>query len=193
MKLPVIDTAWVQRIDPSENCDDGLCPNGPLQSRGMIWSIYITTNDEDINITPYSPSSTVANTTAAFIMPTVDKSNLKGSNVTVTVTFNGEYSTDDKMQQLLVDRPFSLAYGGAGASYGGSGGRGYADNPTGPIYGKDTIDNLWGGSGGCQRGPHPMEINIGPGIRSYGRGGHGGGAIEIVASNDITIGKCSVV
>merc|ERR1711871_1299629 len=69
------------------------------------------------------------------------------------------------------------------------GGSGYGDNSVGKIYGDDTITNLWGGSGGCMRGPHPMEINIGPSSRSFGRGGHGGGAIEIVAANDITVGE----
>merc|ERR1711871_96100 len=69
------------------------------------------------------------------------------------------------------------------------GGSGYGDNSVGKIYGDDTITNLWGGSGGCMRGPHPMEINIGPSSRSFGRGGHGGGAIEIVAANDLIVGE----
>jgi hypothetical protein len=186
MALPSVQTAWVTRNDPTENCDDGLCPNGPLQSRGFIWSIYVTTIVD--NKTPVFPNSWKADTDFPWLLPTADFSLLEGVNASVSVVFNGETSTDDKMQKLTVDRPFSLAYGGAGASYGGLGGRGYADNPTGPLYGDRTVPDLLGGSGGCMRGPHPMEINIGPISTAYGRGGHGGGAIEIVAANDIHIG-----
>jgi len=186
LDMPQVRTAWVKRIDPSENCDDGLCSNGPLQSRGYIWSIYVTSTVD--NNTPLFPNSEYADVEFEWQMPTANTDLLVGTNATVTVEFNGHASTDDKMRELLVDRPFSLAYGGAGASYGGSGGRGYSDNPTGPQYGDQEITDLLGGSGGCMRGPHPMELNIGPISRAYGRGGHGGGAIEFVAANDIIVG-----
>ena len=84
--------------------------------------------------------------------------------------------------------PFSLAYGGAGASYGGLGGAGYSENPVGYIYNDDRITDLIGGSGGCMRGKSPFEINSAKGPTT-GVGGNGGGAIEVVASNDIVIGK----
>jgi hypothetical protein len=33
MNMPPVSTAYVVRNDPTNNCDDGLCPNGPFLSR----------------------------------------------------------------------------------------------------------------------------------------------------------------
>jgi hypothetical protein len=91
------------------------------------------------------------------------------------------------MKELSITTPFSLAYGGAGASYGGLGGAGYSENPTGPMYNDDELTDLLGGSGGCMRGVNTFGINS---LKrgTTGIGGHGGGAIEIIAANDIVVG-----
>lgn len=48
------------RNDPTNNCDDGLCPNGPYPSRGMMWMCYITTNADYGDVTPFFPTSSGA-------------------------------------------------------------------------------------------------------------------------------------
>ena len=92
------------------------------------------------------------------------------------------------MQFLNLSAPFSLAFGGGGGSYGGQGGLGYSENPVGRTYNDPRITDLIGGSGGCMRSQDVFGINavLGP---TTGRGGHGGGAIEVIAANDIEIGS----
>jgi hypothetical protein len=61
-----------------------------------------------------------------------------------------------------------LAFGGAGAAYGGRGGNGYASNAAASTYKKWVL--------------FLINSALGP---TYGLGGHGGGAIELVAANDL--------
>jgi hypothetical protein len=82
---------------------------------------------------------------------------------------------------------FSMAFGGAGGSYGGRGGIGHGKNAPGFIYNDDEQTDLLGGSGGAAGGERAFEIRPHP--DPMGKGGAGGGAIELVAVNDITIGN----
>lgn len=83
--------------------------------------------------------------------------------------------------------PFSLSYGGGGASYGGKGGLGFGKLPQMDTYGEKYINNLHGGSGGSLGFTEPFDTAM-LGIPEKARGGSGGGAIEIVAQNDIVFG-----
>jgi hypothetical protein len=186
--LPIVRSAFVSRIDPTENCDDGLCPNGPLQSRGLIWSIYVTTDKDVDNITPTSPTSNLTSVEGDISRFTYDSSLLTGENASITLTWGLSNSPYQLLSNLNVSIPFSLAFGGAGGSYGGFGGNGYSQNPVGPKYNNEKLELLLGGSGGCMRSMHPFDINAYKGPVS-GRGGHGGGALEVVAANDIVIGN----
>lgn len=72
--------------------------------------------------------------------------------------------------------------GGAGASYGGSGGYGRwpggGSRAPGPIYGDSALTDLYGGSGG----------GGGDGINTWGGGGGGGGgSLELVAMDILTM------
>jgi len=194
LTLPMVSTAYVLRNDPTQNCDDGLCIDGPHPARGMTWSVYITTNMSYDDITPTSPTSPIALTSSVdyFVVPLI--SELSAIDANVTVVYGGSTSPDQIMSFLTTNQSFSLAFGGAGASYGGYGGKGYGRNPVAKPYNNEHIQDLLGGSGGCMKGANPFVINALNG-RTFGRGGHGGGAIELVASNDIfigTFGKISV-
>lgn len=113
---------------------------------------------------------------------------------------------------------FSLAFGGAGAGHGGQGGGpssmgfydgagdvarrddivdkqanaqpfGTAGGSSGSSYGDAGIRELLGGSGGAIGYSHPFVAStLAVGGAMPGRGGAGGGAIEIVAINDIRLG-----
>jgi hypothetical protein len=187
LDVPMITTAWVTGLDHTRNCEDGLCPDGPLQSRGMIWSVYVTTDEPDDNITPTSPTAPETKLEGDLTGFISVESNLLAQGAKIEVTYSGHMSTDDMMRELDVSIPFTLAFGGGGGSHGGSGGKGYGENPPGQVYGDRTIPDLVGGSGGSTRAINPLEMYQLL-RRSPGRGGHGGGAVEFIASNDIIIG-----
>jgi hypothetical protein len=190
LQLPNIQTAYVERNDMTENCDDGLCENGPQQGRGFLWTIYVTTNDTHDNITPTSPTSILTKQQGEIYRFLVkDTTDLQGENTTIRLSWGLEESPNQMLSLLNLSIPFSLAWGGAGGSYGGQGGKGYSSNPVGSNYGDEKISDLLGGSGGCMQSKHPFEINaLRDEIISPGIGGAGGGAFEIIAANDIVIG-----
>ena len=185
--LSTVSTAFVTRIDPTQNCDDGLCNNGPLPARGMVWTCFVTTDLNNDNITPLSPTSPLTRVEGDYFRMVAHGESMTGSGATVNVTYGTSISPNQMMSALTITSPFSLAYGGAGASYGGLGGKGYSETPTGPIYNDDKITDLLGGSGGAMRGINVFDVNLVKG-QPTGLGGHGGGAIEIIAANDVVIG-----
>ncbi len=192
LALPIVSSAYVERIDPFEPlCDDGLCFNGPHQSRGLVWTVYVTTNGSYDNTSPTSPTSPLSMTTANFSRFSAN-SFLTGINASVSISYEPTTSPNELVTKLNLNDPFSLAFGGAGASYGGKGGRGYSEIPTAATYNDDGMTELLGGSGGCMKGTSPFEINsvLGP---VSGQGGPGGGAMEIIAANDIYIGSFGVI
>jgi hypothetical protein len=186
-ELPSVSTAYATRIDPTGNCDDGFCPNGPFPSRAMLWTVYITSDAQYGDITPPSPTSPLRLQEAFYHRVTAHYERLTGLNASARVFLSTNQSLESPLNLLTIQHPFSLAFGGAGASYGGKGGKGYGINPVGPTYNDQKMSDLLGGSGGCMRSQHPFEINsfLGP---TLGSGGHGGGAIELVAANDLHIG-----
>lgn len=187
LELPIVSTAFVERIDPTENCNDGFCEDGPLPCKGLIWTIYVTTNATYDNISPTSPTSKLINETNPEYTFTYTSS-LTGINASIHIDLGYSKSPNKMISLLNVTKPFSLAFGGAGGSYGGLGGNGYGENPVGAIYNNREISDLLGGSGGAMRSSQIFEINAVLG-NNIGKGGHGGGAIELIASNDIIIGN----
>lgn len=95
------------------------------------------------------------------------------------------------MKDFIAPKPFSFSYGGAGAGYGGIGGDGFGANQAGQAYGDEEISTLYGGSGGAFDFSHPFEANMFS--SPWGLGGSGGGALELVALNDIVLGPDSVL
>ena len=188
LRIPVVSTAFVRRTDPTQNCDDGLCLNGPYPARGLLWSVYISTNATYNDITPTSPTSPIAQVSPINYVVDVLNSDLTGADTSIMIYHSGTSESPDSPLNLLNISSFSLAFGGAGGSYGGLGGSGYSENPVGSVYNTQELTDLLGGSGGCMSQSDIFQINaaLGPG---GGRGGNGGGAIEIISSNDLTIGS----
>lgn len=188
LAMPSVSSAFVERIDPTGLCDDGLCQDGPMLSRGLLWTVFVTANEEFGNASPYSPTSPQAQANVSAASISVDYASLTGVNAVAEVALGLSSAPDDRKSLLSLTSPFSLAFGGAGGSFGGRGGSGYGVNDVGSVYGSDSLRDLLGGSGGCMRGIFPFETNAYGGI-SVGKGGAGGGAVELIAINDITIGS----
>eukprot|EP00981_Chlorochromonas_danica_P011120 scaffold3756_cov180-Ochromonas_danica.AAC.12 len=188
LALPVVTSAFVDRSDPTNNCDDGLCQNGPYPARGLLWVVYVTTDLTADDVTPTSPTSPLALETAPYYHFTADGSALTGQGANVEVLLGTSESPYIPQDLLNISFPFSLAFGGAGGSYGGSGGSGYGANAVGPTYSDRYVSDLVGGSGGCMAQTDPFLINAVLG-RVSGIGGDGGGAIEIISASDLTIGS----
>ena len=193
LSLPGVVTARVLRTDSVGNCIDGFCADGPGPGGGLTWTVYvgIQTDALDALTSPTSPLSPVpTNDTIAIF--TVDSADLTGVGAAVSLSYALLSSPDGLASELATNSSFHLAYGGAGGSYGGLGGDGYGGLPTGPIYNTPGMTDLLGGSGGCLGGTDVFVINSVQGI-PMGRGGSGGGAVEITATNDVTIGVMGVI
>ena len=176
-------------------CSDGLCNDGPFHSGGFTWTVTLTTQTG--NVAPWSPTHEIAYLEGTHRpLTTGYDGTLLGIGATVTIIQGHGESQYDRMAALKATIPFSLAYGGGGAGHGGEGGDGYADNfgsgTTGLQYNDDGLSkDLTGGSGG-QMGyilPFAQHAFSDP----TGRGGNGGGAIELVAVNDIRIGILGIL
>jgi len=188
-EISSLSTVDVIRTDPIENCNDGFCDNGPTPTGGYIWTLTMTTKIG--NLSPFSPTSEDYDS-EGIVEEMTAISHLTGCSKTicpsVIITDGHERSHVTVMKKLHAPRPFSLAFGGVGAGHGGAGGNGFGSHhPAGESYGDKFITNLHGGSGGGIGYLQPFEINMFE--RPNGRGGSGGGAIEIIAVNDIVIGK----
>ncbi|GMH83814.1 hypothetical protein TL16_g09723 [Triparma laevis f. inornata] len=191
--------AFVERTDPSNNCNDGYCDDGPTKEGGYTWTLTLMTEED--NLTPTSPTGinfgvegAIGSMTAvAELTDAIGCNNhaVDSNCPSVRVTSDYSLTRNDALRSLTSTRPFSLAFGGGGAGYGGSGGAGYGYTAAGASYGDEKITSLLGGSGGQLGYVHPFEANMFS--RPRGRGGAGGGALEIVAVNDIILGpNCNI-
>ncbi|NCC51685.1 MAG: DUF2341 domain-containing protein [Spartobacteria bacterium] len=80
--------------------------------------------------------------------------------------------------------PLNWYAGGGGGAYGAGGGKGaptWDGGPGGTNYGTQEVTVLWGGSGGAG------------GYSTNGHGGAGGGALELNAADDLTLGASARV
>lgn len=188
LDFPFIVSADVLRTDPTGNCGDGLCWNGPTQSLGYTWVLSMTTSVG--NKSPHSPTSTMFDYEGkieelAAINDLIGCVN--GVCPQIVISSGHNASILHIMRGINLGRPFSLSYGGSGGGYGGKGGRGFRYPPIGQRYGDVYITNLHGGSGGASGLQELYQLTM-DNIFSRARGGSGGGAIEIIASNDIVVG-----
>ncbi len=172
--------ATVTRSGANSNCNDGFCRSSPDQSGGYLWTVSIATNIA--NISPFAPTSSDFDTVGDISEMEVEN-NLTGCvdsicpNISITTT---------------PDSPFSLSYGGSGGSFGGKGGFGFGYIPPKMPYGDKFLTNLYGGSGGALGFVHPYDKHM-IGLPAKVRGGSGGGAIALIANNDIILGDQSSV
>ncbi|KAL9182021.1 hypothetical protein ACHAXT_012364 [Thalassiosira profunda] len=190
--IPSLSTAHVLRSDPTDNCNDGYCDNGADRSGGYIWTLTLTTQDG--NVSPPSPTSALFdNEGDVASMAAVNQLTgcVDSQCPTIDIEMGHWQSHNHQMRSINGSKPFSLAYGGAGAGHGGRGGDGFGDVPPGESYGSERIANLYGGSGGGVGVKQPFQL--GHSKEPRGRGGSGGGAIEIIAANDIVLGSNAVV
>lgn len=168
----------VSRSSKNSNCNDGYCKDGPHRSGGYTWDIILSTSQG--NTSPYSPTSP-------------DHDNV-GTIEALTFTNNLTVCVDGSCPEISVVRksstPFSLSFGGGGGSYGGLGGLGQGNFSTSMIYGDERLSNLYGGSGGALGYVSPFDTRMTQ-IASKSRGGSGGGAIALIAQNDIFLGANS--
>ena len=186
--LTSLSTAHVLRTDPTSNCNDGYCRNGADRSGGYTWTLTLTTQVG--NNSPFSPTSTHFDKEGDLMKMTA-VNHLSGcvesECPTIDIGMGHSKSHNKEMRGIDGSKPCSLAFGGAGATYGRKGGKGFGGLPPGEIYGDGRISNLYGGSGGAVGVIHPFQLGIFKEARF--RGGSGGGAIEVVATNDIIIGS----
>ena len=183
-----LSTVNVIRSDASDNCNDGFCKNSPGLSGGYTWTLTLTTQVG--NISPFSPTSNIYDYEGQ-IEELVVLNHLTGcvdeKCPAIDIQSGHAKSHNYKMRTIKEKKPFSLAFGGAGGGYGGKGGNGFGDVVPGNAYGDKQISNLYGGSGGGVAVGKPFQLGVFRDPR--GRGGSGGGAIEIVAMNDVIIGS----
>lgn len=197
-------------------CEAGLCSNGPLPAWGYRYTVTIATDAH--NQAPMSPTSEEFVTPLPIFPATVHSYLTGvGANVSIVLSHDTTQPTGMPPHPLVDSSPFSLAYGGAGGSFGGVGGVGHARHAPAQPYLQavsavrcarpwamwrrsltqartpppllllpQSMPDLVGGSGGNVGGEISQQTLAAP--DPPGRGGDGGGAIELVAVNDIVIG-----
>lgn len=163
----------VDDLDSVKAYPDKLCSAGRSATDGYVWKLQFWTRLG--NQMPLSPTSPVSQLTDAAAPLTVDGSLLQGTGASA---------------QIVDSQYFSLAFGGAGASFASPGGSGY-DQPYretidyAQVYSDEQVSDLLGGSGGAGGGIQPMDVF--PVVQPV-LGGAGAGAIFLSAVNDLLIG-----
>ena len=215
--IPNVVTAYVARTDSTASyneigeaidaldstvhaglCEDGSCTDGAGPAGGLIWTILTSTIVGIVSPpTPISPEALSPLWTQTVQVMTVDGQQLSGAGVQAVLSA-GHVQADTRIGSLSnivgldTSLPFTVAFGGSGGSYGGSGGgsggstSASAPAPSGPTYNNQMVTKLLGGSGGAIGGQLPLSRFLRHSAIA-GRGGSGGGVIEIVAHNDLTL------
>lgn len=106
-------------------------------------------------------------------------------------TFGGFPGGEASKYDSVNATPYTIYVGGSGGGYGGTGGVGFRDDIVGTSYGDEFISDLYAGSGGSSGCKTEFEANTY--TMKWGRGGAGGGAIELSALNDIILGENLVI
>ncbi|CAM9722307.1 unnamed protein product [Chrysoparadoxa australica] len=158
------------------------------------WTILLGTHVG--NETPTSPSSVTALLEGQHSFPVVFTTTLSGDGAQAVLVEGYGASQSEIHGAVDTVEPFSFAFGGAGGGYGGVGGRSLDDSTPGKDgckwrYNDGELSDLLGGSGGARAGYRPEDI-LRIGQQEKGRGGAGGGAIELAAANDLIIGQCHI-
>ena len=188
LDFPFIVSARVIRTDPTGNCGDGLCWNGPTQSLGYTWVLSMTTSVG--NISPRSPTSVLFDSEGKTEELTVINhlsGCINGECPQIVIKAGHNATLLHITRSINLQRPFSLSYGGDGGGHGGKGGKGFTYPPMGEIYGDANLSFFYGGSGGSSGLQELNQLTMAD-IFSRARGGSGGGAVELVANNDLVLG-----
>lgn len=157
----------------------------------MTLSTYATVS------VPTSPTRPANPRFDQFELTEAAKAIVASKNVVCTlVTATAEVYISDNIEQTMAPRmpfhpynsssPVSIPYGGAGGSNGGSGGFGHAVQPPFPPVLDDVVSDIVAGSNGATGGEivqQSLSLDW-----NCGTGGSGGGAIELIAVNDLIIG-----
>ncbi|TYZ68546.1 hypothetical protein PybrP1_008596 [[Pythium] brassicae (nom. inval.)] len=161
-------------LDSVKNYPDKLCASGRGAADGYVWKLQFWTREG--NQMPLSPTSSTAQLVDAAAILTVDFRDLQGIGATA---------------EVVDSLAFSLAFGGAGASFASRGGEGYSQPHRVPrsyaqTYSDDRVSDLLGGSGGAGGGLDPIDVFP---IVQPTLGGAGAGALMLSAVNDLLIGN----
>ncbi|GMF17015.1 unnamed protein product [Phytophthora lilii] len=165
----------VEASDSTKSYPAKRCRAGRGAAGGFVWKLQFWTREG--NVISRTPTSSTITNVAPPVALTVDYSNLLGLEAAA---------------EIVDSQCFSLAFGGAGASFASFGGAGYTgDSPwVAPAYADEQVTDLLGGSGGAGGGKEPFDIF--PMVQPT-QGGAGAGAIMLSAINDILIGPNAVV
>ena len=216
--IPSVVTAYVARTDSTASyheigeapdsidstvhaglCEDGSCDDGAGPAGGLTWTILTSTTVGVVSPpTPTSPEALNPQWTQPVQVMTVDKQLLTGAGLAATISA-GHMQDDTRIGSLSstaglnTTLPFTVAFGGSGGSHGGFGGgsdktESSAPAASGPLYGVETVAQLFGGSSGAIGGQLPLSHFLRHSAVA-GRGGAGGGVVELVAHNDLTMHK----
>ncbi|KAG7397457.1 hypothetical protein PHYBOEH_000736 [Phytophthora boehmeriae] len=166
---------FVDVSDSTKSFPAKRCRAGRGVADGFVWKLQFWTRNG--NIASMSPTSSTMTDVAAPVSLDVDYSVLQGLGA---------------MAEVVDSQCFSLAFGGAGASFAGPGGSGYSvDLPwMAPSYADKFITDLLGGSGGAGGGHQPIDVFP---VGKPTLGGAGAGAILLSAINDIVLGPNAAI
>uniref|UniRef100_H3GX84 EF-hand domain-containing protein n=2 Tax=Phytophthora ramorum TaxID=164328 RepID=H3GX84_PHYRM len=165
----------VEVADSTKNYPAKRCRAGRGAAGGFVWKLQFWTREG--NVVPMTPTSSTKTDVAAPAVLQVDFSQLKGV---------------DAVAEIVDSQYFSLAFGGAGASFASPGGVGYTGDSAwvAPAYADELVTDLLGGSGGAGGGQEPFDVF--PVVQPT-QGGAGAGAIMLSAINDVLIGPNAVI
>lgn len=201
-----LDHALVRRTNSRARrttaCVDGSCGvGGPGPAWGHTYTIHVTTASNNRQVVfPTDPQAGDALPAEPVVLRTAGLTG-EGANGTLSALELTPRALAAGVQRglLVPSLPASVSYGGAGASHGGVGGLGHARHgPAGAVGFSEASFDLLGGSGGALGGATVEETvsRLSPdvfgdglgGENTTGVGGAGGGAVELVAVNDLVIG-----
>lgn len=154
-----------------------LCSSGRGSGDSFVWKIQLYTK--------------ILGGSQKLSEASVQKKNCSCSLIEVDYT---KLTGIGSMAQVTNCKCFSMAFGGAGGSFGGNGGGGYVPrhSPLNGIVGQpyltDTVEDLLGGSGGAAGAENPIDIIP---LTYPVLGGSGGGSVYLGAVNDILLGHNS--
>jgi hypothetical protein len=87
-------TAYTHRNNPTGNCNDGLCNDGPSFTGGLTWSGYVTTNSTYGDTTPLYPSLIQITPENSTLPLYASSQNITGINASISLTVGNSRSTD---------------------------------------------------------------------------------------------------
>jgi hypothetical protein len=185
-------SAHVVRTDPTKLCDHGTCINGPQAAWGYTYFLTLATyNNVVVPTSPSRPGNPMFNQTGDPAPPVLTEvlvtSSVLGAAANATITAGHTQGSATRMPLQSYGTPVTLPFGGAGASNGGTGGFGHAKQRPFPPVLDEVVSDLVAGSTGAAGG-EILQQTLSTSV-STGAGGSGGGAIELIAVNDLVIGR----